>query len=185
VVLALPGVADAHVKAKYKAEYKAELAGYTAFFSQMERSLNNVGRDGLQAYIDDATDLLAHQPDQQEALYAFEQQMRTVHGHLVKDTLPMGTINDKRLREFRGKASRYFATKADRSRFVSRVDRMRAGFRGLIAGAYGTVAAGYLDLGEDPPDIVHAQESLDLALGAAAFARDGFDAARTSLRQLL
>ena len=73
----------------------------------------------------------------------FEQQMRTIHDHLVKDTLPMGATNDKRLRGFRGKAS------------------------------------------ENPPDVTNAQESHDFALGTAAFARDGFDAARTSLRQPL
>lgn len=185
VLLGLPGAADAHVKAKHKAEYRAELANYTALFSQFERSFNNVGRDGLQSYIDDAADLLANQPDQQEALYSFEQQMRAIHDHLAKDTLPMGTTTDKLLRGFRGKASRYFASKADRSRFVSRVDRMRAGFRLLIPGAYGTITDGYLDLSEDPPDIIHAQQGHDLALGTAAFARSGFDAARTSLRQLL
>ena len=185
MLLALPGVADAHVKAKYKAEYKAQLTRYSVLFSTYERSINNVGGDGLQAYIDAATDLLAHQPDEQEALYYFEQQMRTIHDHLVADTLPMGPTTDKLLRGFRGKASRYFASGADRSRFVSRVDRMRADFRMLIPDAYGTVAEGYAALGEDPPDITHAQESHDLALGIAAFARTGFDADLKSLRQLL
>jgi len=153
-LLAVPGAATAHVKAKYRAEYKAALANEKVLFTAYDDHCSSFEA----ACVDLAKDMapMIGDPDARETLLDHEAWALTVHDELERSTPSLWASADKSIKQLIAKAPRWFATSADRARFRREAAGMKSAFSTLLQEALPHVSMAFLDLGQDPPELTQA-----------------------------
>jgi hypothetical protein len=150
-LLAAPGVAGAHVKARYRTEYKKAVSAkkdlFLVYATQFQNASIHCGQ--LRATMEP----LINDPDQRETLLNGEAYALTIHDNLER-TIPLwqkGT--DSAFTTFFLKGKRWFATARQRSTFRHRAARLESVFSMVLEVAYPKVSLAFLDLSQDPPDL--------------------------------
>ena len=125
LLLAVPGVAGAHVKAKYRAEYKAKLTSLNNGFLAFASNYDNMKQGSV-----DAAETMAPMigdPDQHEQLVAAENWCLTVYNtNKGKPETWILAYWPRSSTPSRDKAARYFATAAQQRTFKHACDLLKA-----------------------------------------------------------
>jgi hypothetical protein len=183
LLLTVPGVAGAHVRAKYRADYKSRLTLLNMGFVAFARNYDNV----KQGSVDTAETMapMIGDPDQREQLVAHENWCLDIynrfHGKPVTWLVPYWKTVDA----FTSKAQRYFATATQRSKFKHACGRLRASSGMLILSANDHLYESYRQLSFDPPHINLSAQAIAAGDEDAAYGHEGFDKWLAALRALL
>jgi hypothetical protein len=182
LLLAVPGVAGAHVRAKYRAEYKSELTLLNMGFVSFARNYDNVKQGSV-----DAAETMAPMigdPDLHEALVDQENWCLDIYNRFTGKPVTWLTVYWKGLDAFMGKAQRYFATATQRSKFKHACSRLRASSGRLILSANDHLYESFRQLGFDPPHIDLSVQAIAAGDEDAAAGHEGFDKWLAALRAL-
>lgn len=183
LLLAVPGVAGAHVRAKYRAEYKTTLTSLNKGFLAFARSYDNMKQASIGAAQDMAP--MIGDPNQHEQLVAGENWCLNIY-NMTKDKPTIWNFRFcKSINAFKGKAQRYFATATRQRRFKHACDLLKSYGGCLILLANDHVYDSFKKLGIDPPAIDLAAQAIADADEDAATGHEGFDKQLAALRTLL
>ncbi len=183
LLLAVPGVAGAHVKAKYKAEYKSRLTSLNKGFLAFGSKYDNM-KDGSVNVAETMAPMIGD-PNQHEQLVDHENWCLTIYNTYKGKPATWNLAYAKAINTFKGKAARYFATAAQQRKFKHDCDLLKAYGGVLIMLANDHVYDSYRLLGIDPPAIDLAQKAIADADEDAATGHEGWDKWLTALRSLL
>ena len=182
LLLAVPGGAAAHVKAKYRGEYKAKLIAWQNSFAIYEkRFLDTRGQSNTLAATM-ATEM--EDPDKRAQLEAHRQYALAVYNNTK--SLPatwQATIYPALKADLR-KANRWFASSRDRASFTSQTLRVKGGFTS-VTNANDEAIVSFMWLGRNPPDLVQQAEAIDTGDYQLASGEEVFDDALAALKKLL
>jgi len=182
LLLAMPSVAGAHVRAKYRAAYKSELTLLNKGFVAFAYNYDNM----KQGSVDSAQDMapMIGDPNAHEQLVAAEKWCLNIYNR--NNEAPSTWMQGywKRVDEFMGKAQRYFATAKERSKFKHACSRLKASSGRLILSANDHLYESYRQLGFDPPHIDLSAQAIAAGDEDAAAGHEGFDKWLAALRAL-
>ncbi len=183
LLLAVPGVAGAHVRAQYRAEYKMRLSSLTKGFNAFARNYDNM-KQGSVGVAETMAPMIGD-PNQRETLVNHENWCLTIYNLYKGKPETWHAAFSKSINNFSGKAKRYFATAAQQRKFK----RACLGFKGnagiLIWQANDRVYESYRVLGMDPPALELAAKAIAEADARAASGHEGVDKWTAVLRALL
>ena len=179
LLLAVPGVAGAHVKAQYRAEYKAQLTSLNNGFVAFAGNYDNM----KQASVDAAQGLAA--TTNHDALVAQENWCLRVYNMYKGKPAMWAAAYSKVIATFKGKAARYFATAAQQRKFKHACVQLNTYDQVLVEMANNRVYESFRLLGMDPPAIEAAAAVMTDADEFAATGHEGWDKWLAALRALL
>jgi hypothetical protein len=182
MLLAVPGVAGAHVKAKYRAEYRAKLTSLNSGFLAFANNYDNIKQGSVDAAQDMAP--MIGDPDQHEALVAAEDWCLANYNNFKGKPATWASAYGKVIRTFKGKAGRYFATAAQQRTFKHACDQLKTYDDVLVELANNRVYESFRLLGMDPPAIEAAARAIADADEFAATGHEGWDKWLAALRAL-
>jgi hypothetical protein len=182
LLLAVPGIAGAHVKAKYRAEYKSELTLLNKGFMAFASNYDNMKEGSVDAAQDMAP--MIGDPNQHEQLVAGENWCRNIYDTVNDKPVTWMTAYQKRVGAFMGKAQRYFAIATQRSKFKHACSRLQAASAMLIYSANVHLYESYRQLGFDPPHIDLSAQAVAAGDEDAATGHEGWDKWLAALRAL-
>ena len=184
VLMVMPGVSQAHVRAKYRADYKARLADITnkAMYWANKWSSFQEGPKNTALKMQP----LVGDPTKHDALVALEQyagQFATTYTGL---TMTYRLAFDAPVNAFKARAKLYFSTFAAQAKFKAACKRLDhgAGFH-LIYLSYLRICDAARDLSWDPPLLDQCTQDLDRSFDEYSEGAYEFDAASKTLRGLL
>jgi hypothetical protein len=183
LLLALPGVAGAHVRAKYRTEYKAKLTSLSKGFNAFARNYDNMKQGSL-----DAAEVMAPMigdPNQREQLVDHENWCLTIYNMNKGKPVTWATAYRKPISAFSGKAKLYFATAAQQRKFKSACGKLKAYTSVLIMSANDHLYESYRVLGLDPPALDLAAKAIAEGDEDAATGHEGADKWFAALRAQL
>ena len=182
LLLAVPGVAGAHVRAKYRAEYKAKLTSLNNGFVAFALNYDNM----KQGSVDAATDMapMIGDPDQHDQLVDHENWCLGVYNRNKGLPETWSRAYSKAINTFRDKAARYFATAAQQRTFKHACDQLKTYDDVLVELANNRVYESFRLLGMDPPAIDAAARAIADADEFAATGHEGWDRWLAALRAL-
>ena len=123
LMLAVPGVAGAHVKAKYRAEYRAKLTSLNNGFVAFAVNYDNMKQGSV-----DAAETMAPMigdPNQHDQLVAQENWCLGIYNRYKGQPATWASAYGKVIKTFKGKAARYFATAAQQRKFKHACDQLK------------------------------------------------------------
>lgn len=173
LLLAVPGVAGAQVKAKYRAEYKAKLTSFTKAFNAFARNYDNM-QDGSITVAQDMAPMIGD-PDQRESLVEAENWCLSVYNSCKGKPYTWSMAYGKSINAFSGKAKRYFAKATQQRKFKTACLHLKANSAILIWLANDLLYESYLFLSKDLPEIDLATKAVADADEHAASGHEGFD----------
>jgi len=182
LLLAVPGGAAAHVKAKYKAEYRAKLAYWESSFDTYDSGYA-AARDQSNALAATMAPLIGD-PDKHAQLVAYE--LYALNVCTSTKSLPdtwweqIDNAMDADLR----KARRWFAAAKDRKSFKAQALRVRMSFTGLMS-AHRSVNRSFEALSTDPPELEEQAREIARSDESVSLLRSFFARAVAALRKLL
>jgi hypothetical protein len=183
LLLAVPGGAGAHVKAKYRAEYRAKLTSLDSGFLAFASNYDNVKQGSV-----DAAETMAPMvgdPDQHEQLVDHENWCLKVYNRNNGEPTKWFLAYAKVINTFKGKAARYFATAAQQRTFKHACDLLKAYSGVLIQSANDHLYWSYRQLGYDPPNIDLSAKAIADGDEDAATGHEGWDKWLAALKALL
>jgi hypothetical protein len=182
LLLALPGVAGANVRAKYRAEYKATLTSLDKGFNAFARNYDNM-KSGAVHQSEIMVPWIGD-PNQHEQLVSVENWCLKVYN--MNKGMPQTWAMSywRSVNTFSGKARRYFATAAQQRKFKSACARLKAYSGMLVELGNEHVYDAYRLLGMDPPAIDLATKAIADADEDAAGGHEGVDKSFRALRAL-
>jgi hypothetical protein len=183
LLLAVPGVAGAHVKAKYRAEYRAKLTSLNSGFLAFASNYDNIKQGSI-----DAAETMAPMigdPNQRESLVAHENWCLTIYNMNKGKPYTWSVTWGKSINAFSGKAKRYFATGAQQRKFKNACQGFKANSAVLVWQANDFLYESYRVLGMDPPAIDLAAKAVAEGDARAASGHEGVDKWTAVLRALL
>jgi hypothetical protein len=182
LVLAVPAVAGAHVKAKYRAEYRAKLTSLNSGFLAFASNYDNM----KQGSVGSAQDMIPWigDPDQHEQLVAAENWCLQIYNQNVGKPASWTAAYWKIVDAFTGKAQRYFSTAAQQRTFKAACSRLRASSGWLVLSANNHLYESYRQLGFDPPHIELSAQAIAAGDEDAATGHEGWDRSLAKLRSL-
>ena len=182
LLLAVPGVAGAHVQAKYRAEYKWTLTSLSKGFGAFARNYDNI----KQASINVAADMapMIGDPDQHEQLVASEDWCLKIYNAYKGKPEKWALAYRKSINTFKGKAGRYFASATQQRKFKNAWNKLKAHSGILMMIANDHVYESFRVLGMDPPAIELAAQAIAEADADAATGHEGADKWFAALRAL-
>ena len=157
LLLAVPGGAAAHVKAKYRGEYKAKLIYWKISFDTYDNAYASTREQSNALAATMATEIGV--PDKRAQLLAHEQFALAKYNNTK--SLPAtwrATIYPALKADLR-KASRWFASSRDRASYRAQTLRVRDGFTSVTS-ANDEAIWSFKWLGQDPPDLVLQEEKI-------------------------
>ena len=182
LLLALPGAADAHVKARYRAEYKRQLATFESVFNTFA-----IKYDKLKDHSVNLAQTLAPMvgdPEQHDQLVDGENYALAVYGNHEQPRQVFQALEPK-FEAFRQKASRYFASVSNQRRFKKAARDLRGSIGDLLVAAYYYTYESFRALGMDPPALELAANNIAEGDENAATAHERFDETLAALKKLL
>ncbi len=182
LLLAAPGVAGAHVKAKYRAEYKRQLTALNNGFLVFASNYDNM-KQGSVGTAQEMAPWIGD-PDQHEQLVAAENWCLAIYNRNKGLPQTWSLAYAKTINTFKGKAARYFTTAAQQRKFKHDCDLLRAYGSTLIMLANDHLYWSYRQLGYDPPNIDLAAQAIADADEDAATGHEGWDKWLAALRAL-
>jgi hypothetical protein len=182
LMLAVPGVAGAHVRAKYRAEYKAKLTSLNNGFLAFALNYDNI----KQASVDAAETMapMIGDPNQRATLVDHENWCLGVYNLNTGKPATWASAYGKVIKTFKGKAARYFATAAQQRTFKRACDQLKTYDDVLVELANNRVYESFRLLGMDPPAIDAAARAIADADEFAATGHEGWDKWLAALRAL-
>jgi len=182
LLLAVPGVAAAHVKAQYKAEYRAKVTSLNSGLLAFARNYENMKEGAIgQAQ---TLEPMINDPVQHEQLVKGENWCLGVYNRHKDQPQASNYAYAKAINAFKGKAARYFATAAQQRRFKHACDQFKSYSGLLILLANDHVYDSYRLLGVDPPAIDLSAKAIAAAEEDAAAGREGWTRWLVALRSL-
>ena len=182
LLLALPVVAGAQVKAKYRAEYKARLTSLNNGFLAFARNYDNMKQGSINAAETMAP--MIGDPNQHDQLVDSENWCLGIYNRNKGLPETWSLAYSKAINTFRDKAARYFATAAQQHKFKHDCDLLKAYGSTLIMLANDHVYWSYRQLGYDPPNIDLSAQAIADADEDAATGHEGWDKWLAALRAL-
>ena len=182
LLLAVPGVAGAHVKAKYKAEYRAKVTSLNNGLLAFARNFENM-KEGAIGQAQTLAPMIGDGP-QHDQLVAGENWCLGIYNRAKDQPEKWDYAYAKYINAFKGKAARYFATAAQQRAFRYACDEFKSYGGFLIEVANEHVYDAYHELGYDPPNIDRSAKAIADAEDAAATAREGWTRWLVALRSL-
>jgi hypothetical protein len=182
LMLAVPGVAGAHVRAKYRAEYKAELTSLDSGFLAFANNYDNM-RQGSVSAAETMAPMIGD-PAQHDQLVDNENGCLTVFNTYKGKPATWASAYGKVIKTFKGKAARYFATAAQQRKFKHACDQLKTYDDVLVELANNRVYESFRLLGMDPPAIEAAARAIADADEFAATGHEGWDKWLAALRAL-
>jgi hypothetical protein len=182
LLLALPGAADAHVKAKYRAEYARQLASFESVFKTFA-----IKYDKLKDHSMKLAETLAPMvgvPEQHDQLVDGENYALFIYANHEQPRQAFRALEPK-FEAFGQKASRYFASVRNQRQFKKTVRGLRGSFGDLLVAAYYYAYVSFQALGMDPPALELSASNIAEGDENAATAHERFDATLAALRKLL
>ena len=182
-LLAVPGTAGAHVRAKYRTEYKRQVNVLYKGFMTFGNNYDNMKQGSL-----DVAETMApmiDDPDQHEQLVAHEDWCLAIYNSTKGKPYTWSVAFGKSVNTFSGKAKRYFSTAAQRRKFKKACLHFKANSAVLIWLANDCVYESYRVLGMDPPAIDLATKALADGDEYAASGHEGVDKWKAVLRGML
>jgi hypothetical protein len=183
LVLAVPGVAGAHVRAQYRAEYKRTLKDLSAGFGAFASNYDNMKQGSIDAAATMAP--MINDPNQRESLVDHENWCLNIYNMNKGKPYTWSVAWGKSINAFSGKAKRYFATGAQQRKFKDACLGFKANSAVLIWQANDFLYRSYQLLGMDPPAIDLAAEAIAAGDERAASGHEGVDKWTAALRALL
>ena len=114
-LLAVPGTAGAHVKAKYRAEYKRQITVLDKAFNVLREQLRQ--HDGRLADRAEIMAPMVDDPEQRETLLAHEDAALGIYNRCKDLPMQLSLTFGKSVNAFNAKARRYFATAQQQRQF--------------------------------------------------------------------
>ena len=182
LLLAMPAVAGAHVRAKYRAAYKSELTLLNKGFVAFAYNYDNMKQGSVDAAQDMAP--MIGDPNAHEQLVAAEKWCLSIYDTNNEAPVTWMSVYWKRVDAFMGKAGRYFATATQRSKFKHACGRLKASSAMLIFSANVHLYESYRQLGYDPPHIDLSAQAIAAGDEDAATGHEGADKWFAALRAL-
>ena len=182
LLLVAPGVAGAHVKAKYRAEYGAKLTSLDSGFVAFASNYDNIKEGSIESAQDMAP--MIGDPNQHEQLVAAENWCLTVYNMYKGKPETWSLVYAKTISTFRDKAARYFVTAAQQRAFKHACNQLKAYGSTLIMLANDHLYWSYRQLGYDPPNIDLSAKAITDADEDAATGHEGWDKWLAALRAL-
>jgi len=182
LLLAVPGVAGAHVKAKYKAEYRTRLTDLNGGLVAFARNFENM-KEGAIGQAQTLAPMIGDGP-QHDQLVAGENWCLGIYNRFKDGPKAWDYAYAKSINAFKGKAARYFATAAQQRTFKHACDEFKSYGGVLIELANEHVYDAYHELGYDPPNIDRSAKAIADAEEDAATAREGWTRWLVALRSL-
>ena len=182
LLLAVPGVAGAHVKAKYKAEYKSRLTSLNSGFLAFARNYDNM-KSGSIGQAQTLAPMIGD-TNQHEQLVSGENWCLGIYNRYKGQPAKWNFAYAKAINTFKGKAARYFATAAQQRKFKHACDLLKAYGGVLIQLANDHLYDSYHELGYDPPNIDRSSQAIADADEDAATGHEGWDKWLAALRSL-
>ena len=182
-LLAVPGTAGAHVKAKYRAEYKRQVTVLYKGFMTFGNNYDNMKQGSL-----DVAETMAPMigdPAQRETLVAHEDWCLAIYNSTKGKPYTWSIAFGKSINTFSGKAKRYFSTAAQQRKFKKACLHFKANSGILIWLANDRVYESYRVLGMDPPAIELAAKAIADGDEYAASGHEGVDKWTAVLRGML
>lgn len=182
-LLAVPGVAGAHVKAKYRTEYKAKLTGYDKSFTIFAIAYDNLSASSA-SHAETVAPWIGD-PAMAEQLQIWEDAARAIYEGCKDSPMQTSMKFSKSIKAFKGKAKRYFATATQQRLFKKRCDLLKAYASYLMWLANDHVYDSYRLLGMHPPNLQASAEALADGDADAATGHEGWDKQYAALRGML
>ena len=182
-LLAVPGTAGAHVKAKYRAEYKRQVTLLYKGFMTFGNNYDNMSQ-GSRDVAETMAPMIGD-PAQRETLVANENWCLGIYNSTKGKPYTWSVTWGKSINTFRGKAKRYFSTAAQQRKFKKACLGFNANSAVLIWLANDCVYESYRVLGMDPPAIDLAANALAEGDEFAASGHEGVDKWTAVLRGML
>ena len=182
LLLAVPGVAGAHVKAQYRNEYKRQLTSFDRAFTVFGNNYDSMTADST-----NRAEIMApmvDEPSQRETLLQHENDALAIY-NACKDLPAQWSITfGKSISAFKGKAKRYFSTANQQRLFTKRCDLVKsyASYLMWLANDHGYDS--YRLLGTDPPAFEASAQAIADGDADAATGHDGWDKWLAALRAL-
>jgi len=182
-LLAMPGAAGAHVKAKYRTEYKRELTLFDRAFTTFANSYDNVTDDSRQR----AETMAPWVGDdaQREQLVAWENDALAIYTTFKDLPMRLSMTFGKSIDAFKAKAKRYFSTAKQQSQFKKHCGLLKRYAYYLMWHAQDHAYESYKFLGQDPPAFEAAAKALEDGDADAATGHEGWDKQQAALRGML
>jgi hypothetical protein len=182
LLLAVPGGASAHVKAKYKAEYRAKLTAWQNMFAIYENQFwaTRTQSNNLAATM--ATEM--EDPDKRAQLLAHEQYALTVYNNTESLPDEWARAIHKAINADLRKAPRWFASANDRKSFKAVTKRVSGCFS-ILMFAHNAVSRSFLALSSDPPALGKQASAIADGDKSVGDAKSFFSEALAALRKLL
>jgi type II secretory pathway pseudopilin PulG len=178
-LLVVPGMAGAGVRTKYRAEYKASLNNLKNVFNIYAQ-----GYDNARAASNELRITMMATTDH-DLLVAYQNQALIAYNANLGKPAEWNTSYAKMVNAFKGKASHYFATAKQQTRFKTACDGLKTSARKLILLANVHVYHSFQDLSNEPPGYDTAGLQLDYGDEDAAAGHEGFDKRAAALKALL
>jgi hypothetical protein len=182
-LLAVPGVAGAHVKAKYRAEYKRELTLFNKAFTTFGNSYDNITGDSRHSA--EIMAPMVGEPSQRETLLDHEKAALDFYNQFKDLPMQLSMKFGKSINAFKAKAKRYFATAGQQRLFKKRCDLLKSYAYYLMWLANDHAYESYKYLGMDPPAFEASAKALEDADADAATGHEGWDKQWAALRGML
>jgi hypothetical protein len=182
-LLAVPGTAGAHVRAKYRAEYKRQVTLFDKAFNSYASGYDNAtaGSRERAAIMWEIRD----NPEQRETLLAYEAAALEIYNRCKDLPMQWSMAFAKSINTFKGKAKRYFSTAKQQRLFKKRCELLKSYASYLMWLANDHAYESYKFLGQDPPAFEASAKALEDADADAATGREGWDKQRAALRGML
>jgi len=183
LLLAVPGVAGAHVKAQYRAEYKKAITNQKLVFNACVARFTNNSQDCAQLALTMAP--MIDDPVQRETLLKHEAAALTIHDSLEQSTPLLQKGSDASFDRLFTKTKRWFATSKDRASCRHRLANLESLFSKVLEEGLPKVSMAYLDLAQDPPDLTQEAQDIFDANEPVDIAKAGIGGSIKALLQLL
>jgi hypothetical protein len=182
-LLAVPGAAGAHVRAKYRTEYKRQLTQFNKAFNTFASSYDNSTADSR-----DRAAIMAPMvgvPEQRETLLAYEEAARQMYASFKDLPMQLSMKFGKSIDAFKAKARRYFSTAKQQRLFKKRCGLLKGYAYYLMWLGQDHAYESYKLLGQDPPAFEAHAKALEDGDADAATGHEGWDKQRAALRGML
>jgi len=182
-LLAVPGTAGAHVRAKYRTEYKRQLTQFNKAFLTFASSYDNSSADSR--YRAEIMAPMVDDPAQRETLLEHEAAALQMYNSFKDLPMELSMKFGKSINAFKAKAKRYFATAKQQRLFKKRCELLKSYASSLMWLGQDHVYESYKFLGQDPPAFESSAKALEDGDADAATGHEGWDKQRAALRGML
>jgi hypothetical protein len=183
MLLAVPGTAGAHVRAKYRAEYKRQITLFNNAFTTFANSYDNMTADSRHRA--EIMAPMVGDPAQRETLLAHEAAALQIYDSFKDQPMQWSMTFGKSINAFKAKAKRYFATAKQQRLFKKRCELLKTYASCLMWHANDHAYESYQHLGQDPPAFAAQTKALEDGDADAATGHEGWDKQRAALRAML